>query len=97
MCEVIDQSKEYWAGKMKGFALIRRAESLYDAAWRERQYISGGVDEYGDAIPEENLEPWDALAEAVAAVFASKHAMRILKAQRRWEFCGEVFGSVSHD
>ncbi|CDZ64411.1 Tiorf104 protein [Neorhizobium galegae bv. orientalis] len=78
-------SPEYWRQRTEGFRLIREADRAHERVKRASMYISGGFDEDGDAIPVENLGPWDAMDTAIRAIEANETAVDILVAQRRTE------------
>lgn len=52
-------------------------------AAEQPRYISGGYDENGDVIPEENLEPYEAVATFEEMVASNPNAVAILHAQGR--------------
>ena len=76
--------KDYWTSRRLAFAAIRRVERALKAARSAPLYTCRGYDEDGQPIDiEENLGPFDALAEARSAVLANPNAMSILEAQKR--------------
>jgi hypothetical protein len=78
-------SPEYCRQRTEGFRLIHEAERAQERVKKAPMYISGGYDEDGDAIPIENLGPWDAMDAAIRAIEANETAVDILVAQRRTE------------
>ncbi|KAA3497940.1 hypothetical protein DXM27_24665 [Rhizobium rhizogenes] len=76
-------SPEYWRQRKEGFRLIREGERAHERVKRAPMYLSGGYDQDGDAIPVENLGPWDSMDAAISAVEANETAVDILVAQRR--------------
>ncbi|TCQ02431.1 hypothetical protein C8J34_1187 [Rhizobium sp. PP-F2F-G36] len=81
-------SPAYWTERRIAFGLIRDAEEAAATAACAPTYIFGGYDEDGDAIPLENLQPWDDLDTAIRNVTANAVAVGILAATGRTEIGG---------
>lgn len=81
-------SPAYWTERRIAFGLIRDAEKAAAKAARAPSYIFGGYDEDGDAVPLENLQPWDDLDTAIRNVTANDVAVSILAAMGRTEIGG---------
>ena len=78
------QHKNYWTSRRLAFAAIRRVERALKAVKTAPLYTCRGYDEDGQPIDiEENLAPFDELAEARRAVQTNPTAMSILEAQKR--------------
>lgn len=76
-------STSYWSERRIAYRLIREAEQAAIEAARAPLYLFGGCDEDGEAIPIENIQPLEDLAEAVRAVRANPVAASIMTAQGR--------------
>ena len=90
-------SAAYWQKRRHAFRLIRSAEAAARRVKTEPMYRHGGHDENGDVIPIENIEPWEDLEEAIAAVEADDTALSILAAQGRTSIGGHAVGALVSD
>lgn len=88
-------SAQYWRDRIEGFRLIREAEEAAKDLARAPLYIAGRWDEaYGDYEPVDNLEPFDRMEEAIAAIEANETAVSILVAQCRTRIGGYYITAV---
>ena len=81
-------SPQYWIALREGHRLVRLLEARFREAWNAPLYIRGALvpGEYDHEYePVENMEPWDRLGEAQAAVARCPAACRILEARGRYE------------
>ena len=76
-------SETYWQERRRAFRLIRNAKLAAERVKTAAMYLHSGHDENGDVIPIDNIEPWEDLGEAIAALEADATAMSILAAQGR--------------
>lgn len=83
-------SAAYWHQRRRAFRLIRNAELAAQRVKTAPMYRHGGYDENGHVIPIENIEPWEDLDEAIAAIEADDTALSILVAQGRSSIGGHV-------
>ncbi|WP_207101482.1 hypothetical protein [Paracoccus shandongensis] len=88
-------SETYWQKRRRAFRLIRNAELAAQRVKTAPLYLHGGHDENGDVIPVENIEPWDDLGNAMAALEADATALSILAAQGRTHIGGHAVAGVA--
>ena len=62
---------------------VKMLERAIERAAEEPQFMCSGFDAHGDAIPVENLGPWDAIATFEQIVASNPNAVAILEAQGR--------------
>ena len=88
-------SETYWQERRRAFRLIRNAKLAAERVKTAAMYLHGGHDENGDVIPIDNIEPWEDLGEAIAALEADATAMSILAAQGRTHIGGHAVAGVA--
>lgn len=88
-------SETYWQERRRAFRLIRNAELAAERVKTAAMYLHGGHDENGDVIPIDNIEPWEDLGEAIAALEADATALSILAAQGRTHIGGHAVAGVA--